>query len=80
MPQVQCDMRVEYGEPKHVLVDLSGQQPEGSVLIVGSHGKTGSDRELGSVSDYCMRFAVVPVLIVKDPTHLKQLRAKSGER
>lgn len=69
--QVGCRMQftAEVAEPKSRLLELCSETGESAptMLIMGSHGKEGSARELGSVSDFCVRKAPVPVLVIKEP-------------
>ena len=62
--EVQVDFCVGSGDPRQVLVDMSN---DATILIMGSHGKTGTSRELGSVSQHCLRVCVTPVMVVKEP-------------
>lgn len=53
------------GDPEHEIVKLAQETP-GSMLVLGSHGRTGFKRlVLGSVAEHVVRAATVPVLTVK---------------
>jgi nucleotide-binding universal stress UspA family protein len=79
----KLSLRVEFDKPMEKLVELSQSEQLAMVrcsvrhisfvliiivvqLIMGSHGKTGK-RELGSVSNYCLKNSRVPVLVVREP-------------
>lgn len=53
------------GDPGQALFDLAAELPA-SVVIVGSRGRSGITRALlGSVSDYVIRHAPCPVLVMR---------------
>lgn len=59
------ETRVVRGDPGHALCDLAAELPA-SVVIVGSRGRSGITRALlGSVSDYVIRHAPCPVLVMR---------------
>ena len=60
------DFRAEVADPKEWLVRYC-QDEQPTMLVMGSHGKQGSARELGSVSEWCIRKAQVPVLVIREP-------------
>ncbi len=54
------------GDPRRVIVDYA-KECRADLIVVGSHGKTGLDRRLGSVSDSVARHARCSVEIVRPP-------------
>jgi nucleotide-binding universal stress UspA family protein len=54
------------GDPRQVIVDYA-KECRADLIVVGSHGKTGLDRMLGSVSDSVARHAPCSVEIVRLP-------------
>lgn len=60
----------EVGDPKSILVKISKTS---TMLVMGSHGKDFTARELGSVSHYISKFSQCPVMVVKEPRILKRL-------
>ena len=64
--QIEVEMLIEIGDPKEVLKEITAQDGM-TMLIVGNHGKTGTHREMGSVSDFCLKNCSVPVVVVKEP-------------
>ena len=52
------------GDPRQVIVDYA-KECRADLIVVGSHGKTGLDRMLGSVSDSVARHASCSVEIVR---------------
>ena len=54
------------GDPRQVIVDYA-KECRADLIVVGSHGKTGLDRMLGSVSDSVARHASCSVEIVRPP-------------
>ncbi len=64
-PGLRVSTRLLEGDPPHVIVKLAQETP-GSMLVLGSHGRTGFRRlMLGSVAEQVVRAATVPVLTVK---------------
>ena len=64
---LQVSLRTDLleGDPKTTLVEVAAQQGA-DCLVVGSHGASGLERALlGSVSEYCVRHASCPVLVVR---------------
>lgn len=62
---LRVSTRLLEGDPPHVIVKLA-QETKGSMLVLGSHGRTGFRRlVLGSVAEQVVRAANVPVLTVK---------------
>ncbi len=62
---VNVELKVVTGHPKETLVEI-GNNEKPTMIIVGNHGKSGSNRALGSVSDHCMRKCKCPVIVVKE--------------
>ena len=54
------------GDPRQVIVDYANEC-RADLIVMGSHGKTGLDRMLGSVSDSVARHAPCSVEIVRPP-------------
>lgn len=68
---LNVQIEVEVGDPKECLQHYSNGSSNShpvSMIIMGNHGKSGSAREVGSVSDHCLRKCSVPVIIVKEPS------------
>ena len=62
---VEVEAEVEIGTPSEVIINKSRER-DVSLIILGSHGKTGLSRLLmGSVAESVVRKAACPVLIVK---------------
>jgi len=65
---VNVEYCVEVGDPKMCIVNFANQPSNHITMVVmGSHGKTGTARELGSVSLTCLRLCKCPVTVVKEP-------------
>jgi nucleotide-binding universal stress UspA family protein len=54
------------GDPRQIIVDYA-KECRADLIVVGSHGKTGLERMLGSVSDSVARHAPCSVEIVRPP-------------
>jgi nucleotide-binding universal stress UspA family protein len=66
-PKATIDERIEMGDPAAMICHVAGELAA-DVIIVGSHGKGFVSRVLlGSVSEYVMRHAPCPVLVVRAP-------------
>eukprot|EP00158_Paraphelidium_tribonemae_P001081 Partr_v1_DN23957_c0_g1_i1_m48955 putative Universal stress protein len=73
-PSVKVDLAVEHGSAKDILAAMPSvdekpadeQHLVETMIIMGSHGKTGINRAMGSVSDHCMKRCRVPVIVVKE--------------
>ena len=64
----EIESRVQFGLPGPMLCDLAGQLGVDAV-VVGSQGRSGISRlALGSVSNYVVRNAPCPVLVVRPET------------
>ena len=62
---VEVEADVEIGTPSEVIIEKARER-DVSLIILGSHGKTGLSRLLmGSVAESVVRKATCPVLIVK---------------
>lgn len=58
-------VRIESGVPHSKILEVE-EDEEVSVIILGSHGKSNlKEMLLGSVSEYVMRHAKKPVLVIK---------------
>ena len=56
------------GDAARMLRDMIGQNPDGVLLVMGTHGRTGVDRMLwGSRAEEVVRTAPCAVLVVKAP-------------
>ncbi|KAJ1417175.1 UspA [Sesbania bispinosa] len=67
LQQVKVETRVENGDPREVICQMS-EKLAADVLVMGSHGYGPVKRAfLGSVSNYCAQNVKCPVLIVKKP-------------
>ena len=67
LQNVMVETRVESGDPRDVICDMS-QKLGADLLIMGSHGYGVVKRAfLGSVSNYCSQNVKCPILIVKKP-------------
>ncbi|XP_020213336.1 universal stress protein PHOS34 isoform X2 [Cajanus cajan] len=67
LQNVKLETRVESGDPRDVICDMS-QKLGADLLVMGSHGFGILKRAfLGSVSNYCSQNVKCPVLIVKKP-------------
>ena len=67
LQNVIVETRVESGDPRDVICDMS-QKLGADLLIMGSHGYGVVKRAfLGSVSNYCSQNVKCPILIVKKP-------------
>lgn len=62
--------RLIHGDPGEALVNAARNS---AMLVVGSGHKSAVSRTLiGSVSEYCVRHAPVPVVVVPDPTKAQE--------
>lgn len=62
----QVKMRVEVADPKQKLVEIASKEHP-TMIVMGNHGKSGKNREIGSVSDFCVRKCTVPVVVIREP-------------
>ncbi len=59
---------VESGPSIHKAILTYIEEHDIDLVVVGTHGRTGSDRYLlGSVTDYLVRTSPIPVLTVRAP-------------
>eukprot|EP01018_Ginkgo_biloba_P027232 Gb_26924 [translate_table: standard] len=64
---IHVETKVAIGDPRDVICEQV-EKLEADFLVIGSHGYGMIKRALlGSVSDYCVRYAKCPVVIVKQP-------------
>ncbi|KAK7284424.1 hypothetical protein RJT34_19170 [Clitoria ternatea] len=68
LQHVKVETRVENGDPKTVISEMS-EKLNADILIMGTDGYDGVQRRdfLGSVSNHCSQNVKCPVLIVKKP-------------
>jgi nucleotide-binding universal stress UspA family protein len=71
-PDVAIEYSVVVGkhnEATQMLVQLIGENANGVLLVIGTHGRTGLSRLIwGNRSDEVVRTAPCPVLVVKEPS------------
>jgi nucleotide-binding universal stress UspA family protein len=71
-PDVSVEYSVVVGkhnEATRMLVDLIGENANGVLLVIGTHGRTGLSRLIwGNRSEEVVRTAPCAVLVVKEPT------------
>jgi nucleotide-binding universal stress UspA family protein len=66
--ELSCEQVIEEGDPATKILERSEKQ-DGSVIVMGSHGRTGFNRWVyGSVSEKVLQAARVPVLVARHPT------------
>ena len=67
-PDATVSQRVSFDRPGNELA-LAADEQGASVLVVGTHGRTGLARVLlGSVAERCLHVARCPVLVVRGPS------------
>ncbi len=64
-PGISCEQAIDEGDPAMRILERSEKQA-GSVIVMGSHGRTGFSRWVyGSVSEKVLQAARVPVLVAR---------------
>ena len=70
-PGVSIQYSVLVGQPSEamrMLVELIGQNPDGVLVVMGTHGRTGLSRLIwGNVAEEAVRTVPCAVLVVKEP-------------
>lgn len=77
-PQVPTDYRVLEGDAAPELLDLA-EQVKADLIVMGTHGRTGLTRLLmGSVAEQLVRRAPCPVLTLRLPVNVPELRQEQA--
>ena len=73
---VATDIRVEVGQPEHVIVDVANKLKV-DAIVMSTHGRSGLNRWLfGSVTQKVLAAASCPVFVIPNRTHSEHAEEK----
>jgi nucleotide-binding universal stress UspA family protein len=66
LADTETEIKIEYGWPAHCILTVAEQQ-QSDLIVINSHGRSGLSRWiLGSVAQKVIRYAPIPVLVLRD--------------